>query len=139
MFIKHISASLINCFFKQMINICSNFKCCLNNGEIRYYLFIILKDQIETGIWTDTKICRGKCSRRSQRAAARSQWTIWYIPKMKLMYKAIHIKKIRVTSNLNGVNKMIIMSNLTPHNDIWTKTIYWFKWVIYRDAGEIVD
>ena len=33
-------------------------------------------------------------------------------------------KKIRVTSNLNGVNKMIIMSNLTPHNDIWTKTIY---------------
>ena len=131
MFIKHISTSLINRFSKQMINIYSNFIILSQQRRdyncTRYYFFIILKDQTETGIWIDTKTYRRKCSRRSQRAAARSQWTIWYIPKMKLMYKAIHIKKFRVTGNLNGVNIMMILSNLTPHNDIWTKTIYWFK------------
>ena len=58
---------------------------------------------------------------------------------MKPVYEEIIIKEFRTTSNLNGVNTKIIMTNLTQHIEMWTKVIYSFKSEIYRSASEIVD
>ena len=58
---------------------------------------------------------------------------------MKPVNEEILIKEFRTTSNLNGVNTKIIMTNLTQHIEMWTKVIYSFKSEIYRSASEIVD
>ena len=62
------------------------------------------------------------------------------VPKMKLVYEAIDIKKFRLTGKLNGFNIRMIMADLTPHIEMRVKVIiYSFKSVIHSDAGEIVD
>ena len=61
------------------------------------------------------------------------------VSKMKLVYKEIHIKELRVNTNLNGINTSIIMVNRTPHMEMETKVINSFKSEIHRIAGEILD
>ena len=58
---------------------------------------------------------------------------------MKLVYKEIHIKELRVNTNLNGINTSIIMFNCMPDMEMETKVISSFKSEIHRIAGEILD
>ena len=61
------------------------------------------------------------------------------VSKMKLVYKEIHIKELRVNTNLKGINTSIVMVNRTPHMEMETKVINSFKSEIHRIAGEILD
>ena len=61
------------------------------------------------------------------------------VSKMKLVYKEIHIKVLRVNTNLKGINTSIVMVNRTPHMEMQTKVINSFKSEIHRIAGEILD
>ena len=61
------------------------------------------------------------------------------VSKMKLVYKEIHIKELRVNTNLNGINTSIIMFNRIPDMEMETKVINSFKSEIHRIAGEILD
>ena len=58
---------------------------------------------------------------------------------MKLVYKEIHIKEFRVTTNLNGINTRINMVNRAPHMEMGTKVINSFKSENHRIAGEVLD
>ena len=42
------------------------------------------------------------------------------VPKIKLVYKEIHIKEFRAARYLNGINARIVMVNRTPHIDMGT-------------------
>ena len=55
------------------------------------------------------------------------------------MYKEIHIKELRVTTNLNGINTRINMVNRAPHMEMGTKVINSFKSENHRIAGEVLD
>ena len=59
--------------------------------------------------------------------------------KMKLVYKEIHIKALRVSTTLNGINTSINMVNRTPHVEMETKVINSFKSETHRIAGKILD
>ena len=61
------------------------------------------------------------------------------VSKMKLVYKEIHIKELRVNTNLNGINTSIIMFNRMPDMEMETKVISSFKSEIHRIAGEVLD
>ena len=61
------------------------------------------------------------------------------VSKMKLVYKEIHIKELRVNTNLKGINTSIVMVNRTLHMEMETKVINSFKSEIHRIAGEILD
>ena len=58
------------------------------------------------------------------------------VSKIKLVYKEIHIN---VTRNLNDTNSRIIIINRTPHMEMGTKVINWFKSEIHRIVDEILD
>ena len=61
------------------------------------------------------------------------------VSKMKLVYKKIHIKEFRVTTNLNGTNTRINVVNHVPHMEMGTKVINSFKSENHRIAGEVLD
>ena len=48
------------------------------------------------------------------------------VSKIKLVYQGIRIKELKVTGNLNDVNTMMIITNLTPHNEMRTNVIHSF-------------
>ena len=58
------------------------------------------------------------------------------VSKIKLVYKEIHIN---VTRNFNDINARIIIINRTPHMEMGTKVINWFKSEIHRIADDILD
>ena len=61
------------------------------------------------------------------------------VSKINLVYKEMHIKELRATRYLNGINTRIVVVNRTPHIDMGTKVINLFKSEIHQISGEILD
>ena len=49
------------------------------------------------------------------------------VAKIKLVYEGKRGKEFRVTGNLNTSITKMIRANITPHIEMATKAIYWFK------------
>ena len=59
------------------------------------------------------------------------------VAKIKLVYEEKRVREFRVTGNLNKSNTMMIMANITPQIEMWTKEIYSFKSEIHW-GGSVV-